>query len=516
MIALGQLFGPLVVEMPDSLSQQWVQCSQLITDSRKAGPGSVFFAIRGSKIDGHSYVSALIDQGVAACVVETDFKCASREQGARLIRVRDTREALGWAMAHAHGNPSHAMKIVGVTGTSGKTTTTYLVEHMLRAAGHKVGVIGTVNFRVGDDVLPSTHTTPGSPELQELLSTMKAKGCTAVVMEVSSHALKQHRTAGIAFDVVVFTNLSREHLDFHLDMEDYFQSKRLLFSVYPLQAKTAGKTCTAVVNSDDEYGRRLLSELRPLLGTDSVRSYSMDHTSADLCGLNLKLGMDGITGQMQSKQGDAILVRANLFARFNAYNLIAAAEACRVLGVSSPQISSAIATFGSVPGRLERVSNDLGIVVLVDYAHKPDALEKVLKTLGELRQPGQKIVTVVGCGGDRDRTKRPVMGRLAAELSDWAVITSDNPRTEDPAAIIQEIVSGIPEKLSSRSRIEQDRARAIDLAIGLARRGDLVLIAGKGHEDYQILGTTQIHFDDREVAAAACARRKDGSGRLKS
>ncbi len=512
MIRLSQLFGPVSAQISSGLRGQEVSLGQLTSDSRNARPDSVFFAIRGTAHDGHSHVDGLLRSGILACVVERGFEGSDP----RLIRVQDTREALGWAMSRLNGDPSRSMKMVGITGTSGKTTTSYLVESILQAAGHRVGVIGTVNFRIGSEIIPSTHTTPGSPELQALLARMKSSGCTAVVMEVSSHALKQHRTSGIAFDGVVFNNLSPEHLDFHPDMEDYFQSKKLLFTLYPRQAEHAQKKCFSVVNADDEYGARLITELA---GT-SVAGFGMGG-DADTSGSSLRLGMDGIRGRLQWKDGVGIDVKSTLIARFNAYNILAAAAVCRAIGVEPAAIAEGVARLPGVPGRLEQVANSLGATLLVDYAHKPDALEKVLKTLIELRSPGQRIISVVGCGGDRDRTKRPVMGRLAEQFSDLAIITSDNPRTEDPAAIIQEVLSGVsPASIGRRVLVEPDRARAIELAVNEAAPGDMVLIAGKGHEDYQIIadknspgGTRKIHFDDREEAARAARKRaQPGAG----
>lgn len=511
MIRIPQLFGPVQAQISASLRTQEVAPEQLTADSRTAKADSIFFAIRGTTHDGHTHVDGLLRSGILACVVEKDFEGTDP----RLIRVQDTREAMGWAMSRLHGDPSRSMMMIGITGTSGKTTTTYLVESILQAAGHRVGVIGTVNFRIGSEIIPSTHTTPGAPELQALLARMKQSGCTAVVMEVSSHALKQHRTSGITFDGVVFNNLSPEHLDFHLDMEDYYQSKKLLFSVYPRHSEHAQKRCVSAINLDDDYGNRLLSELRA--GFGEFLGFGMGGGS-DVSGSGLTLGMDGIRGRIQWKDGVSIEVASSLIARFNAYNILAAASVCRAVGIDPQKISEGISRLPGVPGRLEQVLNELGATLLVDYAHKPDALEKVLKTLIELRKPGQRIISVVGCGGDRDRSKRPVMGRLAEQLSDLAIITSDNPRTEDPSGIIQEILAGVaPASVGSRVRVEPDRALAIELAVNEAAPGDMVLIAGKGHEDYQIIadrnspgGTRKIHFDDREEAARAARQRGSG------
>ncbi|NDD92319.1 UDP-N-acetylmuramoyl-L-alanyl-D-glutamate--2,6-diaminopimelate ligase, partial [bacterium] len=424
--------------------------------------------------------------------------------------VSDTREAFGWACSLFYQNPSHSMLMVGVTGTSGKTTTTYMIESILRRAGHRVGVVGTVSFRIGEEVLPSTHTTPATDDLQRLLSKMKEKGCSAVVMEVSSHALKQNRPRGIAFDAMVFTNLSREHLDYHSDMEDYFESKKRLFTDYVEDSVAVGKKPRVIVNCGDPFGRRILSETenRGLAESWSF-SISGDYPARVRAG-DLSLTTEGTTAAVLIEGVESkISLQTSLLARFNVENSLAAMSTGFSLGLDKPTVELGISDLQGVPGRLERVPNAIGLHVLVDYAHKPDALEKVLQTLQELRRPGQKILTVVGCGGDRDRTKRPLMGRLAAELSDLALITSDNPRTESPRSILEEILGGIPDR--SRVLVREDRREAIFEAVQLARPGDLVLIAGKGHEDYQIIGdpsmpggVRKIHFDDREVAAEAC------------
>jgi UDP-N-acetylmuramyl-tripeptide synthetase len=411
------------------------------------------------------------------------------------IQVRDSRKALARVAAHFYGNPSHSLLMIGVTGTSGKTTTTYLIESILKAAGHEVGVIGTVNFRYGSKIFDSTHTTPAAVELQRLLSEMKFAGCTAVVMEVSSHSLKQHRTSFIAFDGMVFTNLSPEHLDFHTDMDDYFRSKSILFTDMVEYSVSVGKKPYGAVNVDDEYGTRLCKDLetRPYPGFSFGR-FGQRYLSVSLAGIQGKVG--------------EIEVRSALAGQFNAYNILAGLEVTRGLGIQAEAISAGIENLRLVPGRLERVPNAKGVHVFVDYAHKPDALEKVLRTLREVRGP-HRLLTVFGCGGDRDRKKRPVMGKIAVELSDYVYVTSDNPRTENPEAIISEILAGIPQEFSNY-RVESDRKKAIFAAIEEAKTGDLVVIAGKGHENYQIIadstvpgGTRKIHFDDREVALEA-------------
>jgi UDP-N-acetylmuramyl-tripeptide synthetase len=457
------------------------------SDSREVKPGFLYVAVTGLSQDGHEFIPVAVAQGAKAVVGERKF-----ESGIPYVQVKDSRWALADLASAFYGNPSHALKIAAVTGTSGKTTTTYILESILQAAGHKVGVIGTVNFRFGKKIFPSTHTTPGAVELQKLLSEMKADGCTHLVMEVSSHALKQHRVARIEFDVMAFTNLSPEHLDFHSHMEDYFRSKAMLFREFFESAQAAGKKPVRVVNAEDTFGNRLLGEIggqNPGTHGESLKAYGIGLSG-------LKDSLDGISGNV----GEIQSIQSRLVGRFNVYNLLCAIEMSKALGVSSDHIREGVKRLTCVPGRLERIENNGGIHAFVDYAHKSDALEKVLTTLKALKQPQQRIITVFGCGGDRDQLKRPVMGKIAAEYSDEVILTWDNPRTENPEKIIGQIVAGMP---ANSYKIEPDRRKAIYLAVKMARPGDLVLVAGKGHEDYQIIGTTKTHFDDREVLGEA-------------
>ncbi len=487
--------------------------TDVTSDSREVKPGSIFVAVKGGSQDGHEFIEKTAKMGAALVVGEWSEVQVKQKLGALstpYIQVDDSRQALAFLASQFYGNPSKGMTVVGVTGTSGKTTTTYLVESILKAAEHEVGVIGTVNFRYGTKVYPSTHTTPGAVELQRLLAEMKADGCTAVVMEVSSHALKQSRAAFIAFDVMIFTNLTREHLDFHPDMEDYYSSKALLFTECATHSIQAGKRPFAGVSEDDEFGKRLLETLRKQSRPEMwFASFGLNPQS-DISGANLKVDLSGIRGE-----AGGVTFKSQLAGRFNAQNLLGAIAAGQGLQLDAMTIAQGIAALKSVPGRLERVQNSRDVHVFVDYAHKPDALDKVLNTLSEVKG-SHKLITVFGCGGDRDRTKRPVMGKMAATRSDRVIVTSDNPRTEDPNAIIQEILAGIPDagKPGSHVSVDLDRRKAIESAIAYAQSGDIVLIAGKGHEDYQILadpmkpgGTYKIHFDDREVAQEALLGR---------
>lgn len=460
----------------------------ITADSREVKDGYLFVAMRGESYDGHAFLPECSRAGVIFAVGEVDPPSGL---GIPYCQVENSKIALALLADAFYKHPSRSMKVVGITGTSGKTTTSYLVESVLDAAGFRVGVIGTVNFRFGGKILPSTHTTPGPVELQKLMAQMRDEGCTAVVMEVSSHALKQKRVAGVAFDVMVFTNLTAEHLDYHLDMDDYFKSKLLLFTDSATHSCGSGKNPSAVINGDAEYGKRLMRELGVPHSELSVIAYGWSDA--------LRADLTGVHGEFEG-----IRIDSPLIGRFNAENILAAAGVGRALRIDAGQVAAGIARLHFVPGRLQGIPNARGIHVLVDYAHKSDALEKVLLALREMRQ-GKRLITVFGCGGDRDRKKRPVMGRLAAELSDLAFVTSDNPRTEDPQAIVDEILSGMT--AYSNFRVQLDRKKAIQNAIAEAKTGDLVLIAGKGHEDYQIIAdpaspgkTQKIHFDDREVA----------------
>lgn len=411
------------------------------------------------------------------------------------VQVPDSREALAWAAAWSAGFPSLEMLCVGVTGTSGKTTTTYILESILRAAGHTPGLIGTVEIRYAGQVQEATHTTPGPVELQRTLRAMREAGCSAVVMEVSSHALAQRRADFIAWDGMAFTNLSAEHLDYHADLEDYFGAKLRLFTDCAERSREAQKNPVAAVCTDDAWGKRLADEL--------ARSGIPRSVSASGKTLHPRETLHGTEG----KFGE-LPFRARLRGDFNASNLALALELAYALGVSREHCVQGVEALPGVPGRLEAVEVP-GVAppfaVCVDYAHKPDALQKVLRAI----RPGTRgrVLTVFGCGGDRDRTKRPLMGAIAAEASDLVWVTSDNPRTEEASKIIEEILEGIPAVLlREKIRVEPDRARAIEQAITEARAGDFVLIAGKGHETYQIIGKEKRPFDDREHARNALRR----------
>lgn len=493
----------------------------LTYDSRQASAGQLFFAIPGEKVDGHEFVPEALRRGAAGVVVG---RKGQWPQGATWIRVRDVRHAMGLWSAQFFGHPSSRMKLVGVTGTNGKTTVTYLVESMLSAAGMEPGVIGTINYRYRGHQVPSHHTTPESLDLQALLADMAEAGVRSVAMEVSSHALSQERVRGLEFDVAMFTNLSRDHLDYHADMDDYFLAKSKLFTDHLKSSAKPKKT--AVVHGGDPKGRELLQKVRDA-GLDAW-SYGRE-SEWNIHPRDVKSDVQGLRGKI-AVINRSIDFSSRLIGAANLENILGAVGIGFALGLPVDAVCRGIQQLTSVPGRLEKVENNLGISILVDYAHTPDALEKVLRAVRSLTLG--KVLTVFGCGGDRDRGKRPLMGEIAATLSDLVVLTSDNPRTEDPLRILAEIEAGVvttglrrcrvssvedakPETRDSKPEtergycVEADRREAIRIALRAARPGDLVLIAGKGHEDYQILGPKRIHFDDREVAREELDRGAD-------
>jgi UDP-N-acetylmuramoyl-L-alanyl-D-glutamate--2,6-diaminopimelate ligase len=485
----------------------------LAYDSRRVEPGCVFFAIRGEKSDGHDFLEQAAAGGAAALVVARSLP---RPAGTALIRVRDVRRALGLWSAHFFGAPSRSLKLVGITGTNGKTTCSYLVESIFAAAGLAPGVIGTINYRYAGHQVESHHTTPESLDLECMLAEMLRGGVGAVAMEVSSHALAQERVRAVHFDAALFTNLSRDHLDYHLDMEDYFAAKRKLFTDH--LANSAKARRSAIIHGADPRGAELAAALR---GTDvEIWTYGED-SQWDIHPLDVSSDVAGIRGKISVK-GRALEFSSAMIGAANLQNILGATGVGCALALPAAVIAAGIRSLTTVPGRLEKVENQRGFSVLVDYAHTPDALEKVLATVRPLAR--RRVFAVFGCGGDRDRGKRPVMGAIAARLSDIAIVTSDNPRTEEPGGIIVEIESGLSgagkPRISARKRetqsaqletengyyVEEDRRAAIRIALASARPGDVVLIAGKGHEDYQIIGKEKIRFDDREVAREELAR----------
>lgn len=485
-----------------------VEIGGLTCDSRRVTPGTLFFALRGASVDGHGFITAAVQAGAAAVLLEDE---ASAPSGIPWLRVADGRAAMARMAAEFHGNPTATLPLIGITGTNGKTTTTYLIEGMLLAAGLPAAVLGTISYRFGETRIEASHTTPESTELQAAFRQLADAGAQAFVMEVSSHALEQKRVDGCQFDVGIFTNLTRDHLDYHVTMESYLLSKLRLFSelLRPTAAKPHRR---AAVNLDDGQGRTVADQ-----AACPVFSYAIT-VPADVRAEDVELSVNGIRGRLVTPKG-RIEFASRLLGRFNLSNILAAVSAGIALDLPLEAIRDGIARHTTVPGRMERVENGCGVTLLVDYAHTGDALENVLTTVKELATG--RIITVFGCGGDRDPGKRPIMGRIAAELSDLAIVTSDNPRTEDPCAILEQIKAGIaPLALREYSTgdladgfgergfvMQENRRAAIRLAVRLARAGDIVLLAGKGHEDYQIIGRAKEHFDDREEAALAFAEQ---------
>lgn len=485
-----------------------IKINDLTTDSRLVTPGSLFVAIPGFKTDGHRYLAEVVSKGVRAVVVE---KKEGLPESVVQIVVPESRSALAFISCEFYRHPSKELVLVGVTGTNGKTTTTYLLESIFREAGFEPGVMGTVNYRFAGTTLAAPHTTPEAYEFQSMLRQMRSRGVTHVVCEVSSHALSLHRVDGSHFNAALFTNLSQDHLDFHEDFENYFLAKKRFFTeVLPNSGKHGA---AAVMNIDDAYGKRLMNEFMPD-GDKRLVTFSLQDPKADVFSESFRFSLRGLHAKIRAKK-ESISIQSKLLGKFNLMNILGAISAAFSLDIPKEAIIRGIAKLEQVPGRLDRVEGGDDFLVLVDYAHTDDALKNVLGALKAIKK--NRIITVFGCGGDRDRKKRPLMAKAAAQFSDVIIVTSDNPRTEDPNTIIDEILAGlveisaplyVPEKKKGYL-VEPDRKSAIEKAIRLAQIGDIVLIAGKGHEDYQILGTTKIHFDDKEIAREAlCSLKK--------
>ena len=481
--------------------------AELRYDSRRVMEGDVFFALPGEKTDGQKFIADAVASGARAVVAETELELPDGVTG---IVVTSARLALAHAAAARFGHPTRDLPVIGVTGTNGKTTVTYLLEAILRTAGYRPAVLGTVNYRFENEERPAPHTTPEALDQLSTFSDFRALGADALIIEVSSHALAQHRVAGVEFTVGVFTNLTPEHLDYHQDMDEYFAAKRSLFS--ELLPKSGGR---AVINCDDSFGARLAKEFDTAL-TCGTRGNGGTGGTVQLA--DAEISLTGIRGMLRTPDGETPL-SCKLLGEFNRSNLECAAGAAIALGIEPADIAAGIAGAAQVPGRVERIENELGAEILVDYAHTGDALEQVLKTLRKLEP--RRLLVVFGCGGDRDRSKRPVMGENAARYADLAILTSDNPRSEDPLAILNDVRQGVErvhhcEWSFDEARSEKgqgyisfvDRREAINFGVSQLHAGDLLLIAGKGHEDYQLIGTERRHFDDREEARAALARRE--------
>ena len=479
-----------MIDGAEVLSQSGGDCGVkgLDYDSRRVQPAWVFVAMHGESTDGNRYIDAAIQAGAVAVV--TDSAAETPREGVAWAVVPHGRRALARLSANFYKHPAERLRVTGITGTNGKTTATFIVESILRAAGRKNALVGTVEYHLPGEILPAPHTTPEPLELNQMLARALARGATEAVMEVSSHALSQARVFGVPFDVAVFSNQTQDHLDYHKTMEEYFAAKRILFE----GCGTEPPRC-AIVNLDDEYGRRLAEFSRR---RSQLFTYGIER--GDFHAEHLEMTPQGNRFALTTPDGPVEL-RSPLIGRVNVYNVIAACAAAYARGCTAEQMARGIAAISRVPGRFERVDEAQPFAVVVDYAHTDDALRNLTRLAREfaLRSDG-RVITVFGCGGDRDRGKRPKMGRAAGEGSDFVVVTSDNPRSEDPLAIIEESVAGLRET-ATRFAAEPDRRKAIALALAEARPGDIVLLAGKGHERTQITRDGEFSFDDHQVAS---------------
>ena len=457
--------------------------------SKSVRPGFLFAALKGESRNGMDFVSEAEANGAAAVLSAWPRPATSR---AAWLQVADAREALALAAANFYGHPSDRLKVVGITGTKGKTTVTYLLESILEAAGAAPGVIGTIEYRGPGLSLQAGRTTPESSDLQAMLREMLDAGASHCLMEVSSHALEQKRVWGVSFDVAVFTNLSGEHLDYHRSMENYYEAKRKLFTLNH-------KRSAAVVNMDDPWGQKLVAEL-PM----RTVTFGLERAAIVRC-VKFTQDEDGVDIQI-AHPGNVLVVRSRLVGRHNVYNVLAAAAAALALNVAPQAIAAGIAALTGIPGRFERVENTLGLRIVVDYAHTDNALEHLLATAREFKP--RRVILVFGAGGNRDKEKRERMGRVAARLADWTILTSDNPRNEDPLDIIAAIEKGFAKEAARTYEVVPDRREAISRALAMAAKGDAVLIAGKGHEDYQIFKDRTVHFSDIEVVREILAARE--------
>ena len=469
------------VEVRSLVGDGTVAVGRLEFDSRKVVPGTLFFATRGTQTDGHAYIPAAVAAGAAAVVCEE--LPAERPAGVTFVQVPDSTVALGQVASAFYGHPSRRLKLMGVTGTNGKTTTATLLYRMFRRLGYKAGLISTVVYCVDDREIPSTHTTPDSIRLNAMMAEMVEAGCDYCFMEVSSHSLVQHRTAGLAFVGGIFSNITHDHLDYHKTFAEYIRAKKLFFDGLPAGA-------FALTNADDRNGMVMVQNTKA-----TVKTYALQLFADFRCRIVETL----LDGMLLNLDGSEVWVK--FLGRFNAYNLTSVYATALLLGARRDEVLRILSDLTSVDGRFEPIHSKEGVTAIVDYAHTPDALQNVIGTINEIRKKDQRLYVVVGCGGNRDATKRPEMAKIAVDGSDMAVLTSDNPRLEEPGAIIEQMKSGL--EPSARYLAITDRREAIKAAVALARPGDIILVAGKGHETYQDVGGVKHHFDDREEVRAA-------------
>ncbi len=448
-------------------------------DSRAVKPGSLFVAVKGTLQDGHLFIGSAVQSG--ACAVVCQEMPVDQAEGVSYIRVADSSLALGQIASNWFGNPYAKLKLVGITGTNGKTTTVTLLHRLFRELGYHTGVLSTIRNLIDEEVIPSTHTTPDAIQLNELLSEMVSRGCTHCFMEVSSHSIVQNRIAGLKFAGGIFSNITHDHLDFHKTFEEYLKAKKRFFDDLPV-------TAFALTNADDRNGLVMIQN-----SSASRKTYALQ-TMADFRGKIIETPLDGI--HMEIEGMDAWF---RLVGRFNAYNLIAVYSTAILLGEPSLEVLTLLSNLESVEGRFDYIKSSGGTIAVVDYAHTPDALQNVLETINELRKGSEALITVVGCGGDRDRGKRPVMARIACRMSDKVIFTSDNPRSEEPLSILREMLAGVEPENSRKVLTITDRREAIRTACMLAQPGDIILLAGKGHEKYQEIAGVKHPFDDKKI-----------------
>jgi UDP-N-acetylmuramoyl-L-alanyl-D-glutamate--2,6-diaminopimelate ligase len=479
-----------ITPLPASL-----EIRQIVCDSRKVQPGAIFFALRGAKENGRAFIADAMQRGAIVVVSDEPFTGVI-PPGVIAVQVREARKTLAIASANFYDHPGNALQLMAVTGTNGKTTTTSVIDAIIKASKSKTGLFGTIAYETPKGKYPAPNTTPESVDLQGFLAEIRDAGGKFAVLEASSHSLTMDRLWGLHFAAAVFTNLTREHMDYHKTFEDYFAAKKTLFT-----GTGAGAPDTAIINIDDDYGKQLLG-----LAKKTV-TYGLE-SGADVTTKKFQLTFNGLAFTAQTLNGK-IQITSSLVGRINVYNILAAIGAAQALGLSNEIIETGIRNLESVSGRFQRIDQGQPYLVVVDYAHTDDALESLIRTARELNPKG-RIITLFGCGGSKDRTKRPVMGEVTGRLSDLTILSSDNPRQEDPLKIISDIIVGV-QKTSGKYVIEPDREKAIGLAMDEARAGDIVLLAGKGHENYQILADRTLEFDDREMARRALMQRGYGS-----
>ena len=469
-----------LIECKESLAK--TEITGITCDSRQVKSGFAFICINGAKSDGHDYAEKALENGAAVIVAERDLGISNQ------IVVPDTHAAYADMCAKWFGNPADSLKLLGVTGTNGKTSVTYMMKKILEKAGYKVGLIGTIQNMIGDEIIAAHNTTPNAYELNSLFALMKAKGCSYVIMEVSSHALDQSRVYRLDFEAAMFTNLTQDHLDYHITMENYLAAKKKLFSMCK----------TAIVNSDDPYSAELIK------GLDcKVVTYSLgDSSTYSAKGVNYRPASVDYEFVSDSEIGH---IKGNTGGRFTVYNSLCTAACAVEIGIPLSTVASALSELQGVKGRAEVVPTGRDFTVIIDYAHTPDGLKNILSTFRECKK--NRLIAVFGCGGDRDKTKRPIMGNIAAHFSDYAIVTSDNPRTENPSAIIKDILEGM-KGAAIPVKVIENRIEAIKFAVSIAQKDDIIVLAGKGHETYQILNTGTIHLDEREVVSEALADLK--------